>query len=71
MKLGVFLPEELIKILVSNTFKVISESKGHVKLRKDGVRRPVVVPNHPGRTIKKGTLSAIISQSQKPRKEFC
>ena len=47
-KYPVLKPNEIIMILISFGFRVISQKGSHIKLRKDGFLsvRTVIIPNH-------------------------
>jgi len=70
MKLPAVSGKEVIKALEKEGFFVVSQKGSHVKLRKDenASVTTVIVPNH--KTIKTGTLKAILRQASIEPKRF-
>lgn len=64
-KLKTLSGKEVIKILVSFGFDVVSQRGSHVKLRqtKHGNKQVLAIPNHV--ELSKGTLKAIFGQASK------
>lgn len=55
---------DVVKILLSFRFEVVSQRGSHIKLRRiltDGTRQTLTVPNH--RELDRGTLMAIYRQA--------
>jgi predicted RNA binding protein YcfA (HicA-like mRNA interferase family) len=70
-KLGPFTAAELIRLLERHGFAKLRQAGSHVILRRDlpgGDSVTLVVPNH--REIARGTLQAIVRQSQIDPKLF-
>ena len=53
---------ELINLLRKNGWPEVAQSGSHLKLRKLGEERPIIVPIHSG-DLKTGTLNAILKQA--------
>ena len=64
-RLKVLSGEDVIKILESFNFSVISQRGSHVKLRRtiNKIHQTLTIPNH--KELDKGTLRAIFSQASK------
>ena len=55
-------PRELVKLLESNGFEIISQNGSHVKLRNSATNRQTIVPYH-SKSMKKGLEQAILKQA--------
>ena len=55
-------PKNMIKLLKSNGFEVISSNGSHFKLRNEKTNKTVIVPMH-GKDLKKGTEESIMKQA--------
>ena len=64
-KLRILSGEDVIKILVSFGFEIVSQRGSHVKLCRhvDGDFQALIVPTH--KTLKKGTLRSIYAQASR------
>lgn len=64
-KLKVLSAKDIIKILESFDFKVVSQKGSHVKLRRvlKGIKQTLTIPDH--KELDKGTLRAIFNQASK------
>ena len=64
-KLKVLSSKDVIKILESFDFEVISQKGSHVKLRRilKGAKQTLTIPDH--KELDKGTLRAIFNQASK------
>jgi predicted RNA binding protein YcfA (HicA-like mRNA interferase family) len=64
-KLKVLSGKDILKILESFDFEVISTKGSHVKLRRvlKGIKQTLTIPNH--KELDKGTLRAIFNQASK------
>ena len=64
-RLKVLSGEDVIKILESFNFSVISQKGSHVKLRRiiNKINQTITIPNH--KELDKGTLRAIFNQASK------
>lgn len=64
-RLKVLSGEDVIKILESFSFAVISQEGSHVKLRRtiNKINQTLTIPNH--KELDKGTLHAIFNQASK------
>lgn len=60
--------KDVVKALSQAGFQISSRHGSHIYLRKEGVRRPVCVPDHP--KVPVGTLSEIIKEAGLTREEF-
>jgi len=69
-KLGVFSGEEVCRILEGNGFQRVRQRGSHIVMqsRTDQGTTTVPVPNH--RTVRTGTLQAILRQSGVPKEKF-
>jgi predicted RNA binding protein YcfA (HicA-like mRNA interferase family) len=68
-KYPVLKPNEIITILNSHGFRVISQKGSHIKLRKEGlIVKTVIIPNH--YEVAKGTLQSILEQAGLTLEEF-
>ncbi len=54
--------QEMIKLLMKNGFKKISQNGSHVKLKNTGTGKTVIVPYH-SKDLKKGLEQAILKQA--------
>ncbi len=52
-------PKDMVKLLESNGFKVVSQNGSHVKLRNIETNTTVIVPMH-SKELKKGTEHSIL-----------
>ena len=69
MKLPLLSANDLIKFLKKVGFDFIRQRGSHMFFRhEDG--RTTVVPNHPGKKIKRGLLRGILNEIKISRKEF-
>ncbi|MGN0513756.1 MAG: type II toxin-antitoxin system HicA family toxin [Lachnospiraceae bacterium] len=55
-------PKEMIKLLIMNGFKEVSQNGSHVKMVNETTNRQTIVPYH-GKTLKKGLEQAILKQA--------
>lgn len=68
-KYPVLKSNEIITILNSFGFRVISQKGSHIKLHKDGlIVKTVIIPNH--YEVAKGTLQSILEQAGITLEEF-
>lgn len=61
---------QIIKILQSHGFVLISQRGSHQKWRKPNTGKQVIVPYHKGKQLPLGTIRSIIDGSGIPEKEF-
>ena len=62
-------PHKLIRILQKAGFEVVRQKGSHV-IMIDDKRTRIVVPVHPGKSIKPGLIRAIIRESGLSREDF-
>lgn len=64
-KLKVLSCKDVIKILESFDFEVVSQKGSHVKLRRilKGIKQTLTIPDH--KELDKGTLRAILNQASR------
>jgi predicted RNA binding protein YcfA (HicA-like mRNA interferase family) len=62
--------EEVIKILQTNGFVMVSQRGSHQKWRNTNTGKQVIVPRHKGKQLPLGTLRSIIEGSSIPDNEF-
>ncbi len=55
--------KEIIKTLLQNDFKEVSQTGSHIKFFSPVTKRTVIVPFHQGKILPIGTLKAIEKQS--------
>lgn len=55
-------PREMVKLLESNGFEIISQNGSHVKLRNFATNRQTIIPYH-SKSMKKGLEQAILKQA--------
>lgn len=60
-KLPVMKPEELIKLLESQEFKIISQKGSHLKMKSE-TGETIIIPVHSGKNIKPGLLLNILNR---------
>ncbi len=65
-----FTAEEIIKILIAQGFKKISQKGSHQKWKNYNTGKKVIVPYHKGKQIPIGTLKKIIKGSGIDHDEF-
>ena len=69
MKLPLLSASDLTKFLTKIGFQLIRQKGSHMFYRhQDG--RTTVVPNHPGKKIKRGLLRGILNEIKLSREEF-
>jgi predicted RNA binding protein YcfA (HicA-like mRNA interferase family) len=61
-------PRQVIAVLDGAGFAVTSQVGSHVKLSNG--TNIAIVPNHPGRDIRRGTLRSILQQANMSEAEF-
>ncbi len=54
---------ELVRVLCRLGFEVVSQRGSHVRLRRPGSGRSLIVPVHAGKIIGAGLLAAILDQA--------
>lgn len=55
-------PKEMVKLLKSNGFEIVSQNGSHVKMRNPMTKRQTEVPMH-AKDLKKGLENAILKQA--------
>ena len=62
--------KEVVRRLKRLGFDQVRQRGSHVVMRNNETRATTTVPIHPGKTVKKGTLRAILSQARVSVEEF-
>lgn len=69
-KLPSLTSKELIKALKKIGFEPHHQKGSHLTLKRSSDKRRVVIPIHPGKTIKMGTLKGILDDAGLSKKEL-
>ncbi len=69
-KLPSITSKELIKALKKIGFEPHHQKGSHLTLKRSSDNRRIVIPVHPGKTIKTGTLKSIIDDAGLSKKEL-
>lgn len=55
-------PQEMLKLLKKNGFRVVSQNGSHIKMKNSSTGKTVIVPYH-AKELKKGMEQAILKQA--------
>ena len=69
-KLPLLKAKEIIKVLKKRGFYIHHQIGSHVTLKRNIDKKRVTVPNHPGKTLPKGTLLGILKQAGISKEEL-